>query len=54
MLLDDLSTYVGTIGAGSSAELVLISEWSEELLSNISNPILYIKNGEVTGQYPLQ
>ena len=54
MLLDDLSTYVGTIGAGSSAELVLISEWSEELLSNISNPILYIKNGEVTGKYPLQ
>lgn len=54
MLLDDLSTYVGTLGAGSSTELVLISEWSEELLSNMSSPMLYIKNGEVTGKYPLQ
>jgi len=54
MLLDDLSTYVGTIGAGSSVELVLISEWNEELINNISNPVLYIKNGELTGRYPLQ
>lgn len=52
MLLDDLSTYVGTIGSGNSVELVLISEWNEELLNNISNPTLYIKNGELTGKYP--
>ena len=52
MLLDDLSTYVGTIGSGNSVELVLISEWDEELLNNISNPTLYIKNGELTGKYP--
>lgn len=54
MLLDDLSTYVGTIGAGSSTELVLISEWSEELLNNMSNPMLHIKNDELVGKYPLQ
>lgn len=54
MLLDDLSTYVGTLGAGSSTEFVLISEWSEELLNNMSSPMLYIKNGEITGKYPLQ
>lgn len=52
MLLDDLSTYVGTIGSGNSVELVLISEWNEELLNNISNPTLCIKNGELTGKYP--
>ena len=52
MLLDDLSTYVGTIDSGNSVELVLISEWDEELLNNISNPTLYIKNGELTGKYP--
>lgn len=54
MLLDDLSTYVGTIGSGSSVELVLISEWSEELLNSMSNPVLSIKNGEMDGQYSLQ
>ena len=54
MLLDDLSTFVGTLGAGSSTELVLISEWSEELLNNMSSPMVYIKNGELIGKYPLQ
>ena len=54
MLLDDLSTYVGTIDSGSSAELVLISEWSEELLNSMSNPMLSIKNGELSGQYSIQ
>ena len=52
MLLDDLSTYVGTIDSGNSVELVVISEWDEELLNSISNPMLYIKNGELTGKYP--
>ena len=54
MLLDDLSTYVGTLGSGNSVELVLISEWKEEDLVNISNPTLYIKNGELSGTYPIQ
>lgn len=54
MLLDDLSTYTGTLGAGSSTELVLISEWNEEALNNISNPTLYIKNGDLSGTYLIQ
>lgn len=54
MLLDDLSTYVGTLGAGNTVELVLISEWKEEELANVSNPSLYIKNGERSGSYSIQ
>ena len=54
MLLDDLSTYVGTLNAGNAVELVLISEWKEAELNNISNPTLYIKNGELSGTYPIQ
>lgn len=54
MLLDDLSTYVGTIGAGNSVELVLLSEWSIQEIENISNPTLYIKNGELSGTYTIQ
>lgn len=54
MLPDDLSTYVGTLGAGEATELVLISEWKEEELNNLKNPTLYIKNGELTGYYPIQ
>ncbi len=54
MLLDDLSTYTGTLSAGSSAEFVLISEWNEEAIANITNPTLYIKNGELSGTYPIQ
>ena len=54
MLLDDLSTYAGSLGAGSFTELVLISEWNEELLNNITNPTLYVKNGELSGTYPIQ
>lgn len=53
MLLDDLSTYVGTLETGSSTQLVLISEWKEEDLANISSPTLYIKNGELSGNYPI-
>ena len=54
MLLDDLSTYAGSLSAGSTVELVLISEWSEDALNNISAPTLYIKNGELSGTYPIQ
>ena len=54
MLMDDLSTYVGTLGVGDSVELVLLSEWKEEELINISNPTLYIKNGNLSGSYLIQ
>ncbi len=54
MLLDDMSTYVGTIGAGESVDLVLISEWTEEEISNISNLTLYIQNGELSGTYTIE
>lgn len=54
MLLDDLSTYSGSLSAGSSIELVLISEWNEDALVNITNPTLYIKNTELSGIYSIQ
>lgn len=54
MLLDDLSTYVGTLAAGESVELVLISEWSEEEIQNITNLTLYLVNGDISGAYPVQ
>lgn len=54
MLLDDLSTYVGNIASGASVELVLISEWKEEELNNMSNLTLYISNGELSGKYPVE
>ena len=54
MLLDDISTYVGELAAGTSVELVLISEWKEEKISNITNPTVYIKNGELSGKYTVQ
>lgn len=54
MLLDDLSTYVGNIASGATVELVLISEWKEEELSNMSNLTLYISNGELSGKYPVE
>lgn len=54
MLLDDLSTYVGTLESENSVELVLISEWKEEEINNITNLTLYIKNGDMTGKYSLQ
>lgn len=46
MLLDDLSTYVGTIPAGGMEEVVLITEWKEEDLNNISALTFYIKNND--------
>lgn len=54
MLLDDLSTYVGTISSNESVELVLISEWKEEEVNNITNLTLYIQNGDMTGKYPVE
>lgn len=54
MLLDDLSTYVGTLQSGNSVELVLISEWKEEEINNITNLTLYIKNGDMSGKYSVQ
>lgn len=37
MLLDDLGTYVGTLGAGEEIQLVLLSEIDNTLAENISN-----------------
>ena len=54
MLPDDLSTYIGKLGVGEVTELVLISEWKEEELDNITNPTLHIKNGENAGFYSIQ
>lgn len=54
MLLDDISTYVGELESGTSVELVLISEWKEEEVNNITNLTVYIKNGELSGKYNVQ
>lgn len=54
LLLDDLSTYVGKLDAGASVDLVLISEWKEEEISNISNLTLYIQSGDMKGTYQIQ
>lgn len=54
MLLDDLSTYVGTVASGSTVELVLISEWKEEEINNITNLTLCIQGGELSGTYQVQ
>lgn len=54
MLLDDMSTYVGTIQAGESVDVVLISEWKEAEVSNITNLTLYIENGAMVGTYPVE
>ena len=54
MLLDDLSTYMGTLSSGASVDLVLLSEWKEEDLSNITNLSLYAKCGEMSGTYTVE
>lgn len=54
MLLDDLATYVGSLEPGNSVELVLISEWKEEEINNITDLTLYIKNDSLSGKYFVQ
>lgn len=44
MLLNDMSTYVGTIPAGESQELVLLFEVEPDVIDNISEVKLYLKN----------
>lgn len=51
MLLDDMSTYVGKVEAGKQIEVVLITEWKEEEVQEISQVSLYIKTDEATGTY---
>ena len=54
LLLDDLSTYVGTIQPGKTVEVVLLSEWKESELSEMTNPYIYVKGAELSGSYPMQ
>lgn len=54
MLLDDMSTYVGSVSPGTSVELVLISEWKMDDVNNISDLTLYMKNGELSGKYHIE
>ena len=44
MLMNDMSTYVGTIPAGESQEMVLLFEIEEGAAENISELKLYLKN----------
>lgn len=44
MLLNDMSTYRGTLSAGSQKELCLLTEMDEEMLSSIDDIVITIKN----------
>lgn len=44
MLLDDLSSYSGTVGAGESKDLVLLLELNEERTANLTSCSLHLKN----------
>lgn len=48
MLLDDLSTYAGTITAGESRKLVLLFEVEESIAEKITDVQLYLKNDSQT------
>lgn len=48
MLLEDLSSYMGTVSAGETAQTVLVIEISEETAENITSLGLQAKNGERT------
>ncbi len=53
MLLNDMTTYVGSIPAGETINVVLLSEWNEEEANNISNLGVRIYNNEQQGTYPV-
>lgn len=48
MLLNDMSTYVGTIGAGESREAVLVIETEKERTEDLSSIVLNLKNESKT------
>lgn len=48
MLMDDLSTYVGDIPAGETAEVVLLAELDNDVANNISTLMLNLKNDSKT------
>ncbi len=53
MLLEDLSTYMGTLPAGESADTVLAIEVSGEMAENISALSVEVKNGDRTSAQQL-
>ncbi len=53
LLVDDLSTYIGNVSAGASVELVLITEWNADDITNASNMMLNIEQGANKGYYPI-
>lgn len=48
MLLNDMATYMGTVPAGGSQEVVLVIEAEEERLENLSSIVLNLKNESKT------
>lgn len=54
MLLDDMSTYVGTIAAGESKILVLLAEVDSDKADGITSLSLNLKNDAKTGTIQLQ
>lgn len=46
ILLDDLSTYIGTVPAGGTVNTVIVIQVEEEMAENISSLSLNVKNGE--------
>ncbi len=54
MLLDDMSTYVGTLGAGEAEEVVLLAEVDDDVANSISTLMLNLKNDVKTCTIQLQ
>lgn len=54
MLLDDMSTYTGDMESGENLKLVLVSEWKEEEIAEMSNLSLYVKTEETSGRYAVK
>jgi len=54
MLLDDMSTYVGTLGAGEAQEVVLLAEVDDNVANSISTLMLNLKNDAKTCTIQLQ
>ena len=54
MLLNDMSTYAHTIGAGEAADVVLITEMNQDTLSSLSSISLRMRNEAETYTIQLQ
>lgn len=54
LLLNDLSTYTGSIKSGETTELVLLSEWDTFVADGMNSISLHIQNNEMSGSYMVE